>query len=101
MSEQLDRIRQKVRETSAAVRPVPAPKVPDPRAVERVEIRRLQRELFPPPPVEAPLSQAEQLEALRAAVAAKRAGDPRGSAELLAEAAATTKAKRPPPPRRG
>lgn len=87
----------------------PALKPPGRRALEaqarakRAEIRRLQRELFPPPPppkVEPSraLSQDEQIEALRSAVAAKKSGDTRPAKTLIVEAVSAVREKRPPPP---
>lgn len=71
---------------------------------KRAEIRRLTRELFPPPPppkVEPSraLSQDEQIEALRSAVAAKKSGDTRPAKTLIVEAVSAVREKRPPPPR--
>lgn len=66
-------------------------------AAKRAEIRRLHRELFPPEAAPAPLSLDEQLEALRAAVAARKSGDTRPAKALIAEADAAVREKRPPP----
>lgn len=65
-------------------------------AAKRAEIRRLARELFPPEAAPAPLSIDEQLEALRAAAAAKKSGDTRPTKTLIAEADAAVREKRPP-----
>lgn len=68
---------------------------------KRAEIRRLTRELFPPPPPKAeaapaPLSIDERIEALRAAVAARKSGDTRPAKELITEAVSAVREKRPP-----
>lgn len=72
-------------------------------AAKRAEARRLLRELRGEPtkanPVK-PLTLDEQLEVLRAAVAARRDGDTRAHDTLIREATAIVKARRPlPPPR--
>lgn len=63
---------------------------------ERVEIARLQELLAPKPVPEPPLSNAERIEVLRAAVDAKNGGDARPTPVLLQEAEVAVKAKRAP-----
>lgn len=88
--EQLRSERQAAREAQAAPRRADAAK--------RAEIRRLRRELFPPTPKVNPhvLTLDEQLESLRAAAAARKAGDARPSNDLVREAADRVREARKP-----
>lgn len=72
-------------------------------AAERAEVRRLRRQLLqptPPPKPPAPLTVAEQKEALTQALAARESGDTRAPQALLSEAESNVRAARPPRPSR-
>lgn len=66
-------------------------------AVKRREARRLLRELYPPAPLRPPsLTFDDQLEAIRVAAAARKAGDARPSNDLVREAADRVREARKP-----